>query len=542
MKLLLSLSFFLIPMIVLSQSASDQSVLTYHEIMVELKDGQSPDRLYTSLDQLRPRGISKVEKVTRRWNIHLFSFDPLIWEKKELTDWFNKQAIVKFAQPNDPVQFRTEPNDPEYFYQWSSELVGAPTAWSVTTNGLTALGDTIVVAVLDKDFDFNHEDLRPNLWSNPREIPDDGIDNDNNGYIDDTWGWNFITNSNQPDNTNNDHGLSVSGIIGAKGNNDIGIAGLNWNTKIISLYVTNFRQVAEAFEYIIDLREQYNATNGQEGAFVVAANTSFGINLAFCDEYATWGDMYDKMGEVGILSGAATANIIVNVDIEGDMPTSCSSDFILTVLNSTADDQKALITGYGKSSIDMAAPGTGTYSLKRFNRYGEFGGNSASAPHLTSAISLLYGIPCKEFAANALTKPMETALIVRQAILDGVDKIDAFEDITVTGGRLNIANAFQQMDVNCEDTTGELDIINISPNPAFDKINIRFQVPEIVPHQFNIFNSLGQIVYSSERIPSRFGEKIHTIDVSNWSEGTYFLVLQMDKDFVVEPVAIVRYR
>jgi subtilisin family serine protease len=148
---------------------------------------------------------------------------------------------------------------------------------AITTGGLTVQGDTIVVAVIDCGADITHEDL--NFWKNYLEIPGNGIDDDTNGYVDDFDGWNAQSQTGVI--TSCSHGTHVSGIIGAIGNNTTGVVGVNWNVKIMPVQPssTNEALVVAAYTYVYNMRRLYNQTNGAKGAFIVATNSSFGVNF-----------------------------------------------------------------------------------------------------------------------------------------------------------------------------------------------------------------------------------------------------------------------
>ena len=115
--------------------------------------------------------------------------------------------------------------------------------------------------------------------------------------------------------------------------------------------------VIEAYQYILDMRNLYTQTDGAKGAFVVATNLSGGIDRAFAADHPLWCEMYDKLGDKGILSVAAAPNESISVDVDGDMPTTCSSPYLMAVTNVDITDEIAGNAGYGTESIDIGAPG-----------------------------------------------------------------------------------------------------------------------------------------------------------------------------------------
>src|SRR5690606_32168659 len=191
---------------------------------------------------------------------------------------------VSIAQFNHYVYPRsTIPNDPSFSSQWhhvndgSNGLADADIdsdlAWDITTGGVTALGDTIVVCVIEGG-NLLHTDLIDNAWFNYNEIPGNGIDDDGNGYIDDFRGWNV---QSQSDNGvyNGNHGTGVMGMIGAKGNNENGTVGANWDIKIMSVAghdLSDEAAMIQAYTYPLIQRKLYNQSEGENGSFVVATN------------------------------------------------------------------------------------------------------------------------------------------------------------------------------------------------------------------------------------------------------------------------------
>ncbi len=511
-----------------------------NEIIVQLAEKQKPQALLQRLGAARAAAVAEMRPIAPRFNIHLLRFDLAAWPGGALLEWIAKQPGVLAAQHNYAVEFRNLPNDPDYPLQWGLERIKAPEVWEVNTGGKTANGDQIVIAILDSGFELEHEDLRDNVWMNPGEIPGDGIDNDGNGFIDDSFGWNFKIDSNQmsPDS----HGLSVAGILGAKGNNGIGVSGVGWDFEIMFFAIAFVDHIIAAYEYIIDQRALYNQTLGQEGAFVVATNASFGLPTpVFCSAQPVWGNMYNLLGEVGVLTAAGTANTNRNIDLEGDMPTSCESPFIIKVTNTTAEDLKFISAGFGKVSIDMGAPGQGSYSLKPNDRYGEFGGTSAAAPHLAGAIGLLYSLPCEALATDALRSPKDIALLMRRFLLEGVDPVPQLQDITSTGGRLNVAKAMQTIIEDCAIVESPLEIVAISPNPASTQLTLEYKTPDFEEYEVLVYNALGQLAFRDRFRPLQFSRKRYELDVSYWAPGAYYLAIQRGDKRVAKPFVVIHY-
>jgi subtilisin family serine protease len=320
--------------------------------------------------------------------------------------------------------------------------IDAPEAWDLTTGGVNALGDEIVVAIVDGGCLLSHNDLNDNLWINEDEIPGNGIDDDNDGYVDDINGWNAY-NSNGSISSDG-HGTHVAGIVGAEGNNGSMVAGVNWDVKLMIIMGSsgNTSTVLEAYGYALDQRALYNETNGEEGAFVVATNSSFGVDFADCTSgnYPLWDEAYTAMGEAGILSAAATINANQNVDNIGDVPTGCTSDYLVTVTNTNRHDQKAS-AGYGVESIDLGAPGSSILSTYSNGSTSSLSGTSMATPHVAGAVGFLHSVMTSGFSQFQFNSPGEGALALKSMIMEGTDVISALENITVSGGRLNLFNS-----------------------------------------------------------------------------------------------------
>ncbi|MEM9823776.1 MAG: S8 family serine peptidase, partial [Bacteroidota bacterium] len=430
-------------------------------------------------------GVPTQLKVDRRisipMDIYALTFDWTQISEQELIKAVWRDPSVEIAQFNHFVKLRsTIPDDSQFADQWqyinTGQSGGTPgadidmdLAWDVTTGGLTPQGDTIVVCVIDGGLQISHPDMADNVWFNRAEIPNNGIDDDNNGFVDDYRGWD--TGSGDDNITNGaGHGTPVSGIIGAKGNNGIGVAGVNWDVKV--MFVAGGTgvesEVLEAYSYPLTARIRYNETNGAEGAFVVATNASWGVDGGQPANAPLWCAFYDTLGVHGILNAGATINGNQNVDTFGDLPTGCPSDYLLSITNMNDDDVKVTQAGYGLETIDLGAFGAGTWTITSGSGYGGFGGTSGATPHVTGTISLLYSAPCTNLISLAKADPGAAALLVKKYIMDGVDPNASLANITVTGGRLNVNNSMQLLMDDCGPcpTPGGLGAIDVTDTQA----------------------------------------------------------------------------
>ncbi len=456
---LLSLVLFLCVSLSYSQTAEHVP----GQILVSLQEsasGQTLEKDFAVVNNTPTRLIA-VRQVSPYMNIWLLAFDDSAMDENEMLRHVANHSLVEVAQFNHVVHHRAVPNDALFDQQWQyvndgsnggvvDADIDADEAWEITTGGLTPFGDEITVAVLDDGIDLNHPDFEDNLWTNTLEIPDNGIDDDGNGYIDDFRGWSTVSNNDNI--AGGSHGTPVAGIIGAKGNNGIGVTGVNWDVKVMVIknnFNTNEAAVISAYSYALTMRELYNETAGEQGAFVVATNASWGVNFGNPDNAPLWCEFYNVMGTHGILSCGATANLNINVDVLGDLPTACPSDFLIAVTNCDNTDTKVSIAGYGAESIDLGAHGANAYTTSAGQSYGGFGGTSGATPHVAGAIALLYSAPCPSFAALAMADPEAAALLARQYILEGVDPNASLEGITVTGGRLNLKNSLDLLMADC---------------------------------------------------------------------------------------------
>ncbi|HNK86460.1 MAG TPA: S8 family serine peptidase, partial [Flavobacteriales bacterium] len=437
---------------------ADEGVATDDHVVGDLLIGlqKGSDVQAVMRDLLRapdaPPGLVVDRVVSLPANIWLLKHDPDFPGARAL-EMVRRHPAVVAAQFNHLVHERITPNDSQFSQQWhhvdpQDNDIDSDLAWNITTGGNTALGDTIVVCVVE-GFDRSHSDLNANAWVNRAEIDGNGIDDDANGYVDDVFGWNPSAGN---DNSlfSGSHGTSCAGMVGAKGNNANGVSGANWAVKMMPVRIGSLTEanVIASYSYALAQRQRWNDTNGLEGAFVVATSSSWGIDQADPDNYPLWCGFYDTLGEAGILNCGATTNSNLNVDVVGDMPTACSSPYMISVTATNSSDQRTF-SGYGATTIDVGAPGESVRTTSSSNGYTTTSGTSFATPLTAGVIALLYSAPCSGLAQLAHTDPQGAADAVRTALFAGVDQVGNLPGQTVTGGRINANNSLQYILTNC---------------------------------------------------------------------------------------------
>ncbi len=327
------------------------------------------------------------------------------------------------VEPNYRIQLAAVPNDPMFSSQWAlaNNQTGADiralAAWDINTNA-----SNIIVAVIDTGIDYTHSDLAANIWRNSREIPNNGFDDDGNGYIDDVFGYDFANNDSDPMDDHG-HGTHVAGIIGAVANNGRGIAGVAWNVRLMAVKFLNANgtgtvaDAVRAIDYAV-----------QMGARII--NASWGG----AGYSSILGQAIKRAENAGVLFVTAAGNNGTNNDQTPTYPASFSNTNILAVAASDRNDNLATFSNFGPSTVHLAAPGVAILSTLPNNGYASWSGTSMAAPHVSGAAALLWA-----------RHPDWNFRQVKDRLLQTVDPLSSLQGKVLTGGRLNLERALQEL-------------------------------------------------------------------------------------------------
>lgn len=335
-----------------------------------------------------------------------------------------KDPAVVYAEPDYVLKaLDTTPNDTYYSNLYGMQKIQAQKAWDYVKGS-----NSVVIGVIDTGIDYNHVDLVNNIWTNPGEIANNNIDDDNNGYIDDIHGWNFVNNTKNSIDDNS-HGSHCAGTIGAQGNNGIGVVGVNWNVKLVSLKFLD------------------SSGRGSTSNAISAINYARTMNFPILNN--SWGGgsysqaLYDAINLYqGLFVAAAGNNYGNDNDVSPHYPSSYNCNNIIAVANTDSNDNLSSSSNYGYNSVDLSAPGTSIYSTVLNNSYGNKSGTSMATPHVAGAAGLI-----KAYNPNLTTAQ------IKNIILSNVDVVQSLSNKVNTGGRLNVFKCIQSLNPTQPPTT-----------------------------------------------------------------------------------------
>ncbi|MFN5848160.1 MAG: S8 family peptidase, partial [Chitinophagales bacterium] len=486
------------------------------------------------LQNLFPKALVKRTAETfHLWNVEFPTPPPM-----DYISQLKREGKINLYMRNRRLEPRaTTPND-TFFSQQTFHLnnfnpgqsvpygINSIGAWDYNKSGVTAKGDTIVVAVLDFGFDPNHEDL--DYFINHNEIPNDGIDNDENDAIDDHKGWNAGLNNGDLNGTENQHGMTACGGIAAKGNNKIGVSGVAWNCKLIPINnIASIDLSIKAYEYCLITKRLYKLTNKKKGAYIVAVNYSLGTEGMLPEERPIWCIIIDAFGKEGILMTTAVANNPQAVEDYKDMPILCNSPFQINVTTYNLTSLGLDNSGYSKDYVHLAAP-HGYWSTLMNNKYGPYkSGASFAAPIVAGTIALMYSNFETKLLDSLHRDPIFVTQKIKEAILKNVDITSGLTNKVKSNGKLNLYKTINYSRLMHDSIYKKKD--TTTPNAIISNSSIDIQVyhaekyiytkkTKPLPLYVSLYNMLGQLVM--ERRVENLDEKI---DIHHLNHGFYIL-------------------
>ena len=400
------------------------------EVLVRFRAGTSDAQVAGAARSLGASVLQTFRNVSNLQLLRLPAGSSVVGAAKALA----ARSDVRYAQPNfnyhvDGTQ-DTIPNDPNYSLQWhlnnTGQLGGTPgddvdaqKAWDTSTGS-----SGVIVGVIDTGVQYTHPDLAANMWLNTAECNGTpGVDDDGNGYVDDCHGIDTINHDSNPMDDFG-HGTHVSGIIGAVGNNGVGVSGINWNVRILpckshdSTGNGTSASIIECYGYVEAIKAR--------GENVIATNNSYGGCPEACGFDQATMDGIAGLQSVGVLFVASAGNDGANNDTTLKYPADYFLPNVISVAATTNTDALAFFSNYGARTVAVGAPGQDVFSTWLPSTYTYLSGTSMASPQVTGIAALLK-------AAN----PTLDWFAIRNLIIAGGETRSSVAGKTISGRRVN---------------------------------------------------------------------------------------------------------
>lgn len=450
-------------------------VLTFDERL-------SADRLQTAATYLAGQlglSIDSIESLARGKNALLRATG--VVQESVVRSLVNGLDWLRGFEPNRVSQTNRVPNDPFYSQQWAHENIGQTIpgsgggtldADSNTTGAwdLTFGSQSAIVAVIDTGVQIDHPDLAANIYRNPGEIAGNNIDDDGNGFVDDVTGWDFGEFDNNPDDVYG-HGTQVAGVIGAVGNNNLGVAGVAWNVLIIPMKIANqfgglsTAAIIGAHDYLTMMRER--------GVDIVASNNSYGsFAPGFYDDFndgiIAESDAIQAFIDSGGVFVASAGNEGSDNDETARYPSTYDIPGLISVAATDNNDALATFSNYGAQTVDLGAPGVDILTTAIDDGYSYASGTSFSAPMVAGAVALMKSL-----------RPQASGEELRQVLIASAKPLPTLQNKVQSGGRLDIAEALRIIGLDGPVVT------SIDPGPVVGQVNSQGQPVRTATITFN---------------------------------------------------------
>ncbi len=433
---------------------------------------------------------------------------------EQALDRLRANPQVAYAEPNFLLSAAVTPDDPRYPELWGMNNTGqtggtadadidADMAWGVSTGS-----PNVVVGVIDTGIDYNHPDLAANVWTNPGEVPGNGIDDDGNGYVDDVHGWDFANNDNDPFDDHG-HGTHVSGTITAIGNNGTGVAGVAWHVKVMALKFLD------------------SGGSGTTANAVLAVDYANTMHVDLTSN--SWGGgsfsqtLYDAIARANALDiafVAAAGNNGTNNDTSPHYPSNYDLPNLISVAATDDADLLASFSNYGAVTVDLGAPGVDILSTMPGNSYGLMSGTSMATPHVSGTCALIRSV-----------SPHIPVAQLKNVLLNAVDHIPSMNGKVSSNGRLNAFFAIAEPDDTAPGAVADLATENPGSNTmglrwtatgddgnvgTATYYEIRFSKDPITTANFELATRAG-----NEPAPAPAGA-VQTVEVRNLAANTFY--------------------